>query len=262
MDLDRCLHRIDYRGLREPTLDALTELQRQFLYHVPFENLDIHLGRPITLSLEHAYKKIIEEGRGGFCYECNHLFQAMLTGLGFEVAFHGATMLIEDTLPLEFGHMVLLTQLGEEPWLVDVGNGQSFREPMRLDGSNSVVSEGTEYRLREYTGGHVLYYLEEEEWKPRYRFTNEPQRLENFTEPCRIQQTSPESRFTRHCLASIALPDGRITLLDAELTLSREGNSETVRIDDAEDYGCVLSEYFGINLPAEAVRVLYQRIKS
>lgn len=261
MDLDRCLRRIDYRGSCEPNLDTLTALQRQFLYHVPFENLDIHLNRLVTLSLERTCEKIIEEGRGGFCYECNNLFHAMLTEMGFNVAIHGARMLIENTLPLEHGHMVLSVQL-DQTWLVDVGNGQSFREPLRIDGTNSVVSEGIEYRVRGDAAGLVLYYREGEEWKPRFRFTAAPQRLENFTEPCRLQQTSPESRFTRHCLASIALPEGWVTLLDGELTRSHEGNSETVRIADAADYGRALSEYFGIKLPAEAVRTLYQRIKS
>lgn len=262
MDLDRCLQRIDYRGSLEPTLDTLTGLQRQFLNRVPFENLDIHLERTITLSLERSFEKIVEDGRGGFCYECNNLFHAMLTEMGFNVAIHGAKMLIENTLPLEHGHMVLSVQLQDRGWLVDVGNGQSCREPLPIDGGNSVFSEDVEYRIQPYDKGYALFYRDEDDaWKPRFRFTAEPESLEVFSEPCRIQQTSPQSRFTRHCLASIALPDGRITLLDDELTRSREGNNETVRVSNEKDYGRILAEYFGIHLPYNDIQTLFSRIQ-
>lgn len=263
MDLDRCLHRIDYRGSREPTLETLTGLKRQFLNQVPFENLDIHLDRPIILSLERSFEKIVEDGRGGFCYECNNLFHAMLTEMGFHVAIHGAKMLIENTLPLEHGHMVLSVQLQDRAWLVDVGNGQSFREPLPIDGGNSVSSEDVEYRIQPHDKGYALFYRDEDDvWKPRFRFTVEPESLEAFSEPCRMQQTSPQSRFTRHCLASIARPDGRITLLDDELTIKRGDCFDTVCITDVADYGCALSEYFGIKLPENDIRALYNRLVS
>ncbi len=260
MDLEQFLQRIDYHGSREPTLETLAALQRQFLYRVPFENLDIHLDRPITLSPDNFYEKIVENGRGGFCYECNGLFNALLTELGFETALHGATMLLDSSWPLELGHMVLSVQL-DRRYLVDVGNGQSCREPLCIDGDDGAASEGLEYRIHIGADGPVLYYRgRDTEWRPRFHFTTEPRRLEDFTEACRIQQTSPRSRFTRHRLASLATPDGRITLLDGELTTVNGDHHELVQMRSADAYGRALADHFGIELPLEDVETLYKGI--
>lgn len=260
LELELFLRRIDYRGGLEPGLDTLAGLQLQFLYHVPFENLDIHLGRRVTLSLPETYTKIVERGRGGFCYECNHLFYAVLARLGFRVTLHGARMLTEGSMPLDRGHMVLAVEL-EHTWLVDVGNGRSCREPLRLDGGGSACSEGIDYRVRPYQDGYALFCRDaDSDWAPRYRFGVEPLPAEAFEQPCRLQQTAPESRFTRHRLASLALPDGRVTLLDAELTRQRDGRSEVGLIGDAGAYGRALAGHFGIHLPDDSVQALFDGI--
>src|SRR5262245_33316540 len=127
------LDRIRYAGARSPELRTLSALQRAFLLAVPFENLDIHRGRPIRLGVEAALRKIVGERRVGYCYELNGLFGALLEALGFRVTLLSARM-FKDGLPgIEFAHLVLRVDL-EKAWLVDVGNGQSFREPLALDG--------------------------------------------------------------------------------------------------------------------------------
>ena len=257
MDLQRCLSRIAYTGPLAPDLPALAALQQAFLYSVPFESLDIHLGRPITLDTERFYTKIVEHRRGGFCYECNGLFHAMLQAMGYEVHLLGAAMLVNNTLPLECGHMVLLVRL-EQDYLVDVGNGQSCRQPLRLDGGNQVVSEGISYRVGDHGDGLALYYREDggDDWQPRFRFSTRPLTLQQFAEPCRQQQTSPDSRFTRHRLASIATPRGRVTLLDGELTVTAGAEVQVRQLYGVDEFGAVLQEYFGLVLPQEALQVL------
>ena len=110
-------------------------LQRAFLLAVPFENLDIHLRRPITVGSEHAFAKIVGAHRGGWCYECNGLFSEMLAAIGFRVTMLSARMALDGRLGPEFDHMVLQVDL-ETPYLVDVGNGESCRAPLRFDGAN------------------------------------------------------------------------------------------------------------------------------
>ena len=85
MDISSYLRRIDYSGSREPSTDVLHKLHQAHLLTVPFENLDIHLGHPIVLGEAHLFNKIVNHRRGGFCYELNGLFAALLRELGFEV---------------------------------------------------------------------------------------------------------------------------------------------------------------------------------
>ncbi|MEJ2760911.1 MAG: arylamine N-acetyltransferase [Gammaproteobacteria bacterium] len=239
MDLEACLSRIGYEGPREPDLATLAALQEAFLRTVPFENLDIHLGRPIVLETERFYAKIVDERRGGFCYECNGLFHAMLGAMGFEVRYLAAAMLLERSVPMDFGHMVLLVRLDGD-YLVDVGNGQSCLVPLRLDGGRA-SSEGIEYEVRPYDGGHALFYREGGgEWKPRYRFTTTSRELPEFTGLCRWHQTSPRSRFTRHRLATIAANGGRVTLVDTELTVAEGKTQRVKRLTGAAEYGAAL----------------------
>lgn len=256
MDLERCLARIGYTGPREPNPETLAALQQAFLRHVPFENLDIRLGRPIVLDPQRFHAKIVDDRRGGFCYECNGLFRAMLEAMGFEVHYLAAAMLLEQSVPLDFGHMVLRVSL-EDEYLVDVGNGQSCLEPLRLDGG-SATSEGIEYEVRLHEQGYALFYRETgEDWKPRFRFTTTPRELEDFAELCRFHQISPQSRFTRHRLASIARPDGRATLLDRELTVTAGGGVEVRQLADAGEYGAVLRGYFGVTLSPAQLDALF-----
>ena len=98
IDLDRCLRRIGYSGPAEPTLFTLRALQMAFLLKVPFENLDIHLGRQIKLSSESIYEKIVTRKRGGFCYECNILFFDLLRAFGFQVEYLSARMVQGTTV--------------------------------------------------------------------------------------------------------------------------------------------------------------------
>ena len=108
MDVDALLTRIGYNGSREPTLESLEGLHRAFLLAVPFENLDIHIGRTISLDPDAIFEKIVTRRRGGFCYECNGLFAELLSALGYSVERLSARMALSGNIGPEFDHMVLL----------------------------------------------------------------------------------------------------------------------------------------------------------
>jgi N-hydroxyarylamine O-acetyltransferase len=248
IDIDRCLDRINYRGSREPKLDTLKAMQLAFIYNVPFENLDIHLGRKIELSAEDFYRKIVEQQRGGFCYECNTLFHAMLSILGFEVSFLAATMQTEIAMNIEFGHMVLLVSLDDD-YLVDVGNGQSCLQPLRIGDDAVVNDENIDYRLGEFEDGYALYFRAEgEDWSARYSFTTVARQLQQYAHICHLTQTSPESHFTHKRVVTLASPDGRVLLADRDLEIRQSGKVETRSIETREEYIEVLETYFNIQL--------------
>ena len=138
MDIDAYLKRINYRGSLAPTAQTLQELQVAHLLTVPFENLSIHSAEPIILDDDALFEKIVVRRRGGFCYELNGLFAALLRELGFEVAMLSAGVAnAQGTFGPDFDHMTLLVAVNDDGlaqrWLADVGFGDSFREPLLLD---------------------------------------------------------------------------------------------------------------------------------
>src|SRR4051812_29798863 len=160
---------------------------------VPFENLSIHAGEPIVLEDEALFAKIVGRARGGFCYEANGLFAALLRALGFEVAMLSAEVAnAEGGFSQPFDHMALMVSL-ERRWLADVGFGDSFVEPLPLDDDGEHVQGRRAYRVTRGGDYRVVQRREVEggEWKAQYRFTLRPHVYADFEERCRYQQTSP-----------------------------------------------------------------------
>ena len=248
INLDRCLKRIGYIGPTEHNLSTLRTLQRAFLLKVPFENLDIHLGRQISLSSESIYEKIVSRRRGGFCYECNILFRNILNEVGFQTEYLSARMVKGSTVEPEYDHMVILVNL-EHDYLVDVGNGQSCREPLRIDGTSNAFSEGHAYRVGLYGKGYALYFQQPDiGWTPRFLFTLIPRDRTEFSGMCHYHQTSSESVFTQRRIVTIATKEGRITLTDMQLTITKGAKIEESVLTSEDDYYENLKQYFGIEI--------------
>jgi len=248
MNVERVLARIGYSGSTEPTLSVLAELQRAFLLAVPFENLDIHLGREISVDPKAVYAKIVERRRGGFCYECNGLFHDLLSELGYQVTMLSARMVKEGRAGPELDHMVLKVEL-DTAYLVDVGNGRSCRTPLRMDGSDESVAEGLAYRVGERDGSPALLVRGPAgPWRPRFLFDLTPKRREEFAGMCRYHQTSPQSTFTQGRVVTLAIEDGRVTLTEMRLESTEGGRSEVRTLGSDGAYRDVLRERFGIVL--------------
>jgi N-hydroxyarylamine O-acetyltransferase len=222
---------------------------------VPFENLDIHLGRPIVLSLAAFYDKIVRRRRGGFCYELNGLFAWLLEELGFPVVMLSARVFDAARPGPEFDHLVLLIEM-EERVIADVGFGDSFLEPLRLDATEEVEVEqhGSSYRLRKFDADRIVERRRESLWEPQYVFSLTPRKLVDFGAMCEWQQTSPDSHFTRRVVCSLATPDGRVTLADNRLIVTAAGRREERQVAGENDYRAALMSLFGIDL-GEAVRI-------
>src|SRR5262245_42521904 len=196
MNIEAYLKRINYDGPRDPTPKTLRALQVAHLLAVPFENLSIHAGEPIVLDEGALFSKIVEAKRGGFCYECNGLFAGLLRELGFEVAMLSAGVAhATGGFGPEFAHMTLMVTLNER-WLVDVGFGESFLEPLLLDARVDQVQGNRAFRIDDDDGYLVLSRRDDDDWTPQYRFSLQPHAFADYEEMCRFHQTSPDSHFT------------------------------------------------------------------
>jgi N-hydroxyarylamine O-acetyltransferase len=219
-----------------------------FLRKVPFENLDIHLGQKIELSSESIYEKIVSRRRGGFCYECNILFFDLLKALGFQVEYLSARLVKGTAVGPECDHMVLLVTLGQD-YLVDVGNGQSCREPLQMNGTNSASSEGYTYTVGIHGKDYALYYQQSNaEWMPRFLFTLKPRERAEFSGMCHYHQTSPDSVFTQRRLVTLATAEGRVTLTDMLLSITKERELQERVLRSETEYCETLKQYFGIEI--------------
>ncbi|MCY2951227.1 MAG: arylamine N-acetyltransferase [Planctomycetota bacterium] len=241
------LGRIGYCGVREAGAGSLRALHEAFILAVPFENLDIMKGRRVRLEVGAFYEKIVKQGRGGFCYELNGLFAALLVNLGFDVTLLSARVIGEDgVLGPEFDHLVLLVKTPER-WLADVGFGSSFRLPLKLDEEGEQADFRCSYRLGRSREEITVYQkrLLEGEWFREYIFTLKPRRLGEFAATCLWQQTSPDSSFVRLRFCTLGTRTGRVTLMGNRLIVTHEGRRVVRDIEEREVAG-ILKEHFGI----------------
>jgi N-hydroxyarylamine O-acetyltransferase len=241
------LDRIQYSGTVTPNAETLRNIHRAHLFAVPFENLDIGWGRVIRVDQEAFVHKVVEQRRGGFCYELNGAFAALLQALGFRVTLLSARVPRADGSDgPEFDHLTLRVDL-EEPWLADVGFGDSFVDPLRLAVGLEQEQDGRWFRMVE--AGEYLR-LERNEggtgWKTEYLFGLEPRRLEEFAPMCHYHQTSEESPFTQKRVCSKATPEGRITLSEMKLISTRNGLREERLLPSEEEWRTLLWEHFGV----------------
>lgn len=170
MDIQSYFERIGYHGALEPTWQTLRALHEAQLLTVPFENLAIRLGREIVLDEAALWAKIVAHRRGGFCYELNGLFALLLRSPGFRVyLLSAAVATATHGFGPDFDHLTLLVHL-EEDRLADVGFGESFREPLRLQAGLVQSQIRNSYRL-ECEGVSWIYEERDSEWKPAHRFT-------------------------------------------------------------------------------------------
>jgi N-hydroxyarylamine O-acetyltransferase len=250
MDIKAYLQRIDHQREVAATAESLRQLQFAHLTAVPFENLSIHINEPIVVEPTALLDKIVRRRRGGFCYEANGLFAALLRALGFRVTLLSAEVANgEGLFGPPFDHMALLVEL-EERWLVDVGFGDAFLWPLRLDERAAQVQGRRAFRLLSDADQLILQQRDgsEADWMPQYRFTLQAYDYPDYVAMCHYHQTSPDSPFTRRRVCSRATHDGgRLTLRDDRLITTVPDGSKTEReLRDVGEYTAVLQQQFGI----------------
>lgn len=249
MEKQNYLNRINFNEkVVSPDLNNLKLLQRRHLLHVPFENLDIHWKRKITLDAENFYKKIIGEKRGGFCYELNGLFYELLSEIGYESKIISARVANKNGgFGVEFDHLTILTKIGGAEYLVDVGFGDFTAEPLKFVLNIEQNDANGIFLIRKYDEEYFEVAKKDgENWKSEFIFKDLPRNLSEFTEMCGFHQTSPESHFTRGKVCSIMTETGRKTLTDNKFMKTENGRKRTTDINSDKEFAQILFGEFDI----------------
>jgi N-hydroxyarylamine O-acetyltransferase len=255
LDLDAYLHRIAYAGPRAPTLSTLHALCAAHAKAIPFENLDVLLGRGIDLADDAVDRKLVHGGRGGYCFEQNTLFLRALRALGFAVAPLSARVRVQR--PRDFTpprtHVFLRVDLDGERWLADVGvGGLSPTAALRLDVDGEQPTPHEPRRIvRE---GALLFHQAKlgDEWVDVCEFTLEEMPPIDREVANWFTSAHPLSHFRNRLLAARALDDGgRVTLLNRELTVrARGGAATTRRLASPDELLEALATHFALHFPA------------
>lgn len=250
MNLEAYLARVGYEGSLEPNLQTLTALHRAHLNSVPYENLDIHLGRPLVLAPQRIFEKLVLEKRGGWCFEMNTLFARVLGDLGFEVTLlGGAVNRARLGVLADLNHLVLLVTL-ERPYLADVGFGDGFLEPLPLQEGR--YRQGfLEFGLSR-AGERWTFHNHAQGGAAGFEFSLEPRRIEAFEGQCHTLQTSPESGFVQVTVCQRYEGEKLLSLRGAILTTTTREGVKTKVVDTRAEYARVLCDDFGLCFP-EAV---------
>ena len=256
-DVERYLRRIAYTGSREPTLDALTALQLAHLVSVPFENLHVFRRRGVRVDVGWSYAKVVEQRRGGWCFELNGCFSELLRRLGYSVDLLSSRVYQPSSggLSPEFDHLALLVHTAEGPYLVDVGWGDSVLRPL--------PAETGEYHVRPRPARiesardslRVIELVTREDgetvWELQYEADRRPRTLAEFDPRSRFLQTEPGLSWTEKPLVTRATSaeGARVTLHADRLRVRDDDLSVVDHPVAAEAWADVLLEHFGLDLP-------------
>jgi N-hydroxyarylamine O-acetyltransferase len=217
--------------------------------NVPFENLDIHYRRFFDLELSNIYKKVVDNSRGGFCYELNYLFRTLLSAVGFSTKIISARVFDEDGMPgPEYDHMAIYVRTDRD-YIGDVGFGDLFIHPLEI--REGVQDDGRHLFLIEPNrcGEYILSMSSDKlNFQKKYSFSLKEVPVECFREPCIYKQTSPESYFVKNTVCTMATETGRVTLFNDKLIRKNYSDRSEISVLSDADLRAQLRRNFNIEI--------------
>lgn len=246
--VDAYLERIAAARPSRADAGALRELQVRHLMAVPFENLSIHLGEDIVLEEAKLVDKIVTRRRGGFCYELNGAFAALLRALGFRVTLLQARVFGDGgRLGIPYDHVALRVETddGTGPWLADVGFGDHALHPLALETRTEQVDPCGRFRLREAPQGDLDLLRD---GSRQFRLDLRPRVPADFRAGAWYHRTSPDSHFSRSLICSRRTEDGRVTLRGRTLITTVRGERHETELGDDAEVLAAYRDHFGLML--------------
>ncbi|MFD7442193.1 arylamine N-acetyltransferase [Streptomyces sp. NPDC059909] len=246
--VDAYLRRIGATRPERADAEALRDLQLRHLLAVPFENLSIHLGENLVLEDKPLLDKVVEARRGGFCYELNGAFAALLRGLGFGVTLlQGRVFGKDGRLGIPYDHLTLRVETGDGtgPWLADVGFGDHSHHPLLLEERGEQSDPAGTFRIVEAPDGDLDVLRD---GKPQFRMDRRPRALADFEAGAWYHRTSPASHFTQSLVCSRLTEEGRITLSGRKLVTTVDGKREERQLGDDAEVLAAYRDHFGLVL--------------
>ena len=251
IDLHAYLQRIGYTGTLTRSHDVLEALHLAHATHIPFENLDILLGRPIRLDLGSLQAKLVLGRRGGYCFEQNLLFAGCLQALGFSVTQLAARVRYRTRRVLPRTHMLLLVDVDGSRWIADVGFGLAgLLTPLRFAAGEAARQSAWTYRILQEADHWILQWLEDGSWMDLYEFSLAPQQLADYEMANHYTSTHPDSRFVQTLTVQRIAPEVRYMLRNRELTTADGTSLTSRRVADDDELLDVLAGTFDLRFPA------------
>ena len=258
MDLRAYLTRVGFAGEPRPDLETLRRLHRAHVENIPFENLDVALGRAVSRDPAAIFDKLVRRGRGGWCYEMNGLFAAVLETIGFDVVRMAGGVMRATLGDTALGnHLVLAAQL-DRRYLVDVGFGNGLAEPMPVvDGSGT--QGPLTFRIEDLGAGWWRFH---DDPRSGSSFDFELQRGDErlLDQRCAWLQSNAESPFVLNATVQRRFADKHAALRGRRLTWTYADRVETRDVVDADDYARTLEREFGLNFPE--ARALWSKVEA
>jgi N-hydroxyarylamine O-acetyltransferase len=250
LDVDAYLRRIGHEDALAPTLASLSALLDAHMRSIPFENLDVLLGRPIVLELDSLQDKLVRRRRGGYCYEHASLFAAVLESIGARVWRHAARVRLRSPLPVTpRTHMLLQVEVDEGRFLVDPGfGGPGPRVPLPAGIEIEERTPSGHFRLRETPSHWELSRLDPDE-QALYHYSLEELPPVDFVVANHFTSTFPASPFRHRLMVQRATHEGGVGIMNELLTVRRNGQEERIVLADRAALRGALKEHFGIDVP-------------
>lgn len=252
-DLEAYLRRIGYVGATAPTYAVLEALHLAHATHIPFENLDVLLKRPIRLDLASLQAKLVAGGRGGYCFEQNLLLAAALGRIGFAFKLIAAKVRHRGDRDLPRTHLFLMVSADGADWVADVGfGGEGLLLPVPFGDGREARHYAWTYRIiEEKPGQWLLQSKRQDGWGNLYAFTLDPQTPADCEMANHYTSTHPDSPFVGTLTAQLPTPEARYVLRNRELTVDRGGGRIERRLLKNDDEVLeTLAGTFGLRLPA------------
>src|SRR5436853_4681002 len=258
VDLDAYFDRIGWGGPTRPDYETLARLLGAHMMRIPFESLDVLLGRPVRLELEPLQRKLVLNHRGGYCFEHATLFAGVLEQLGFVPVRHTArVILLVPRHAAPRTHMVLTVPTPEGTFILDPGlGGLAPRVPVPLvDGAQAraghevhwMTRDGNQWMLRTRSGEKAV-----DCWVSPLERDN----LVDFDVGNHYTATHPVSPFVNRIMMRALTPAGRVTVMNRDVTVWNGDESRSYQLADRAELRGLLIEYFGFDLPeVERMRV-------
>jgi N-hydroxyarylamine O-acetyltransferase len=251
VDLVAYFARVGVTGVSRPDVATLRVLHRSHVCTIPFENLDVQMGLPISLDLGTLQAKLVARRRGGYCFEQNTLFLHVLRALGYDVVpcearvRHGAQRVLPRT------HMLLIVSVDGRRWLCDVGfGGTGLLEPAPLDGE--VVEQfAWTYRVVREDALYVLQWLGPEGWQDLYAFEPVERYPVDFEMGNWFTSTWPQSKFVLTLTAQRSTPDVRYILRNFDYS-ELHGHRVEARTITRAELVPLLRTTFDLDVPEDA----------
>lgn len=235
--------------LQTDQTSLLKHIHKQSVLTIPFENLDIHLNKPLSMNPEHVFDKVVRNKRGGLCFETNSLLYAILTQLGFKVTLISAAFWNEtqESWNKDCTHLALCVEVDAKSYLADIGIGGGFFEPLLIEDQHTYKDNNGEYRV---LNRHDEWIVQEKnsDWQDLFKFSLQSRKLDDFYTACRYYEHDPTSFFRQKKLCSVATEDGKVSLSSNTLKITKGLEKVKTPIISDDQFRKELKKYFQIVL--------------